>query len=149
VEDEREPLGGRKLFEHDERRGAERVREQCLLLGINLIVAAHDRLWQVRAQRLLSARLTFAEHAEAHARDDGREPTAEIFDAARVRAAEAQPGLLYGVICLGDRAEHAVGHGLEAAPLYLEPLRQPLALVHGQIGSSHAFIEMTPETRPM
>ena len=47
-----------------------------------------------------------------------------------VGAAEAQPGFLDGVVGLAQRAEHPVGHRSQVGPLLLEPLRQPVALVH-------------------
>ena len=82
------------------------------------------------------ARLARAQHVEADARDDGRQPAAEVLDAARVGAAEAQPGLLHGVVGLAHRAEHPVGHRAQVGPVGLELLRQVVALVH----SSHPFV---------
>lgn len=49
---------------------------------------------------------------------------------AGVGATEAQPGFLDGVIGLAERAEHPVGHRLQASPVFLETLGQPCALVH-------------------
>ena len=38
---------------------------------------------------------------------------------------EPQPRLLHGVVGLGERAEHPVGHGPQVGPVLLEPLGQP------------------------
>ena len=46
------------------------------------------------------------------------------------QAAEVEPGLLYGVVRLGERAEHPVGHRSQVAPVGLELLRQPFVFVH-------------------
>jgi hypothetical protein len=37
---------------------------------------------------------------------------------------------LDGVVCLAERAQHPVSHRSQTAALLLEPLRQPLALIH-------------------
>ena len=49
-----------------------------------------------------------AQHVEAHAGDDRRQPAAQVLDVARVGAAEPQPGLLHGVVGLA-RASRASG----------------------------------------
>jgi hypothetical protein len=51
VEHEGEPLGGRERFEHHQQRQAYRVDQQRLVLGVNAIRTAHDRLGYVHAQR--------------------------------------------------------------------------------------------------
>ena len=98
--------------------------------GSSAGVVAHDRLGHVHFQRLLPSRVARAQHVERDPRDHRREPAAEVLDPRRVGAAEAQPGLLHGVVGLAHGAEHAVGHGSQVRPVGLEPLRHPVVLVH-------------------
>ncbi len=97
---EREPLGGRQRFEDHEQGETDRVGRERFVLGVDPFFAAGDRLGHVRAQGLFAPRRARAQQVEAHPRDDCREPSAEVLDAARVGAAEAYPGLLHGVVCL-------------------------------------------------
>jgi hypothetical protein len=53
VEDEGEPLGGSERVEDDEQRQPDRVGEQRLLLGVDAVLGADDRVGHVRAERLL------------------------------------------------------------------------------------------------
>jgi hypothetical protein len=55
------------------------------------------------SRRVLRARSMY----ERHARDDRRQPAAEVVDLAGVHAAEPQPGVLDGVFGLAERAEYA------------------------------------------
>ncbi len=130
VEDEREALGRRQRLEHDEQREPERVREDRCLLGIDLVVQAHDRLRQPAADVFLSPRTAGSQHVEADAADDGRQPAAEVRDGRRIGAAEPQPRLLHGVVGLAQRAQHPVGDGAQVRPVLLELLREPLSIVH-------------------
>jgi hypothetical protein len=77
-----------------------------------------------------SSRLARAEHVEADPRHHPRQPAAQVLDAAGVGAAEAKPRLLHGVVRLTHGAEHAVGYRPKMGPMLLEPLRQPVALIH-------------------
>ena len=61
-----------------------------------------------------------AEHPEADSGQDRGEPSAKVVDALRVRTVQADPRLLHGVLRLGERAEHAVGHRLEPRPVGFE-----------------------------
>lgn len=83
VEHERESLRGLELVEHHEEREPDRVCELELLLGIRgggAVIA--------RRQWILAARRARAQHVEADAPDDGRQPSARIGDIARFRAIE-------------------------------------------------------------
>ena len=62
----------------------------------------------------------------------GRQPAAQVVDLAGVgaAAAEPQPGSLDGVVGLAERAEHPVGHRPQVGAVGLEPLGQPVVLVH-------------------
>jgi hypothetical protein len=77
-----------------------------------------------------------AQHVQADPRDDRGEPRPQVLDVGVLGAAEPQPGLLHGVVGLVHRAEHPVGHSPQLGPVGLEPLRQPVALVHGHIPSA-------------
>ena len=46
----------------------------------------------------------------------------QVLDAGGVGPVEADPGLLDGIVRLAQRAEHAVGHGAQVAPVLLELL---------------------------
>ncbi|HEV8044620.1 MAG TPA: hypothetical protein VGP38_05525, partial [Rubrobacter sp.] len=52
MQHEREPLGGGQRFEHHQQRQTGRVGQQRLLLGVDPVLAADDRLGHARAQGL-------------------------------------------------------------------------------------------------
>ncbi len=128
MQHEREALGGLERVEHHQEREADRVGEQQLLFGVGRVPAVRAR--RLAVERLLAARLARAQHVQAYARDDGRQPALQVVDAAAVGAAEPEPGLLDRVLGLAERPEHPVGHPPQAAALGLEALRQPFVLVH-------------------
>ena len=144
VQHEGEPLGRRQRLEHDEQREADRVGEQRLLLGVGLVVDAHDRLGQPAADVVLAPRAPRAQHVEAHAPDDRREPAAEVRHGRRVGAAQAQPRLLHRVLGLADRAEHPVGDRPQVRPVRLELLRPASSrssTSHPSVGIRHRIDE--------
>src|SRR5215472_6858556 len=96
------------------------------MLGVDPALMARDWLGYGHFQRLLAPRVARAQHVEADPRDYRGQPSAQVKDAARAGAAEVEPGLLYGILRLGKRAEHAVGHRPQVGTLGLELLRQPL-----------------------
>jgi hypothetical protein len=147
VQHERQPLRGSERLEHHEERETDRVGLQRFLLGVNPVRPARNRLRHVRGQRLLAPRLPRPQHVEAHSRDNGRQPSPEVLDAARVGAAEPEPGFLDGVLRLAQRAEHPVGDPAQMAPVLLEPPRQPVALLHGHIPSRRTVIMVTHGTQ--
>ncbi len=132
VQHERDPLGRRQCFEYHEQREADRVGQERVVLGIAPGVAARERLGRVRAplQRLFGPRRARAQHVEAQPCDDGRKPSPEVLDSARVSAAEPQPGFLNGVVRLAPRAEHPVGDRPQVTPVLFESLRQPFVFDH-------------------
>src|SRR2546427_482911 len=147
VQHERDPLGGSQRLEYHEQRETDRLGQERVVLGVDPGVAARDRLGRVRAplQRLLGPRRARAQHVEAQPRDDRRQPSPEVLDSARVRAAEPYPGLLNGVVRLALRAEHAVGDRPEVTPVLLESLRQPGVFVH----RSHSLDRSRRERGPL
>ena len=102
MQHEGEPLGRRQPVEHHEQREPDRVREERLLLGVVPVGAGRDRLRCSRVDRLLPARLAGPQHVEAHARDDRRQPSAEVVDARGISAAQPQPRFLNGVVHVAD-----------------------------------------------
>ena len=89
VQHEGEPLGRRQRVEHDEQREADRVGQQRLVLGVDRRVRG-SRSGRARARpaapRGACAR---AQHVEADAGDDRRQPSAQVLDAARHRRGSA------------------------------------------------------------
>jgi hypothetical protein len=60
VQDERKSLSWRQLFQRHEQSEADRIRQQRLVLGIDPVLAARDRLGDVRTHELLAPRLAGA-----------------------------------------------------------------------------------------
>ena len=100
------------------------------MLRVRRVGAGDDRLRKVDAHRVLTAGLARAQHVEAEAGDDGGQPAAEVVDVARIGSAEPQPGILDGVVGLGHRAEHSVGHRPQVGSVGLEALGQPIGVTH-------------------
>src|SRR6266699_5055869 len=100
------------------------------MLGVNPALTSRDGLGYGRIQGLLAPRVARAQHVEADPRDHRGQPSAQVKDAARVGAAEVEPGLLYGVVRLVERAEHPVSHCPQVGAVGLELLRQPVVFVH-------------------
>jgi hypothetical protein len=130
VQDEGESFGGGERLEHDQERQADRVGEQCLVLGVGALGGVDDRVWDARVQGLLAAGLARAEHVQRDARDDRGQPRAEVLDLARLGAAETQPRVLDRVVGLGERAEHPVRDHTEMRSLLLELAGEPFLLIH-------------------
>jgi hypothetical protein len=139
VEHKRETLGRCQRVEHDEQREADRVRQQRLILR-------RADLWvrQVGAELLLAPGTAGAQDVEADAGDDGGEPGAEVLNVARARPADAQPGVLDGVVGLGEGTEHPVGHGAQMGAALLEAVGQPVLLIH----RSHSSVGACHRDRP-
>jgi hypothetical protein len=120
--------GGQRL-EHDQEREPDRVGEQRLLLGVE-VVGTDDRLGDPRVGRVLAPGAPGPQHIQADTPDHGRQPAAEVVDRRAVAAAEPQPGLLDRVVALVERAEHAVGHPPQVRPVLLELFCQKVVLAH-------------------
>jgi hypothetical protein len=71
VKHESEPLGRGQVLEYDEQSKADRVGEECLLLGIPVALGAHDRLRQPAAGVVLAPGAPRFQHVEADSADDG------------------------------------------------------------------------------
>jgi hypothetical protein len=89
VQDERQPLGRGQRVEHHEEREADRVGQQGLVLGLELALKADDGVGDVHIQGLLASSPSRAQHVQAHARDDRRQPSTEVLDLVRARSAHA------------------------------------------------------------
>ncbi len=115
MEDEGEALGWGEAIEHEQQGWADRLGENHLLFwgeSLECLILSLERLFPPGAPG--------AEHAKANAGEDRGEPPAEVVDALGVGSAQADPGLLDGVLRFGERTEHPVGHGLEPWPARLE-----------------------------
>ena len=130
VEHEGQPLRRRQRLEHDEEREPDGVRKQRFVLRPRRVVDDHDRLGQPAPDVVLAPSAPRAQHVEADAPDDGREPGAEVLDRGGVRAAQPQPRFLQCVVGLAHRAEHAIRDRLELRPVPLELLHLPVACAH-------------------
>ena len=126
----------------------ERAPEGRLVLGVDPLLAVHDRVGhsgargfaQRLAEELLASRPTRAQHVQAHPPDDRGKPPAQVLDAARAGAVEAEPGLLHRVVRLAWRSEHPVGYRPQAGAMFLETARKPVAFVHlshSSVASGH------------
>ena len=130
VEDEGDAFGGRQGVEDDEQGEPDRIAEQRLLLGIEAVLRAHDRIREMRLQRRLAPRPARSQHVEADATDDRRQPGAQVLDLGRVGAAQADPGFLDGVVGLAHGAEHPEGDAAQVGAVGLEALGEPVLVGH-------------------
>ena len=130
MQHERNPLGGRELFEYHEQGQAHRVGQECFPLGTASVQRAADHLGRFRIQRLLSPRCAGPEHVQADAGEHRRQPAAEVRDRADIGPAEAEPGFLDRIFRLTRRAEHTVGDPLQVRTMRLESRRQVQLLAH-------------------
>ena len=120
------------------------------MLRIGAVRGIDDRVGDVDGERLLAACSAGAQHVQRHARDDSREPAAQVLDFARVRATQPQPGLLNGVVGFAQRAEHPIRDRAQMGPLLLEAFAQPFPLVHPSHPSRLVgHTTMTPESEEM
>ncbi|GHO77680.1 hypothetical protein KSD_54510 [Ktedonobacter sp. SOSP1-85] len=81
------------------------------------------RLGHRRFQGLLAPRVTSTEYIEAHPCDYCHQPCAQVREAAGIGAAEAQPGLLHGIVHLVEPTQQPIGHCPQVGALGLEALR--------------------------
>lgn len=65
--------------------------------------------------------------------------TTNVFHFAGIRPIDMHPGVLYGVVSFGERAEHSTGHSPQARPMLLEPVCQ----------ARHALLVFVPLGRMM
>ena len=130
MQHEGEPLGRGERVEDDEQGQADRVRDHGLVLGIGLLVDRDDRLREPGADEVLAARPARAQHVQADPPDDGGQPPAEVVDRVGVRAAQPNPRLLHRVVRVAERSEHPVRDRTQMGPVLLEPLCQPIPIVH-------------------
>src|SRR5262249_52843490 len=94
-----------------------------------------DWVRDMTALRLFAPRLTGAQHVQAHACDDSRQPSRQVFDPTRVRAAQPKPRLLHRVVRIAQRSEHAIRDGTKSRPVSFELFGEPVLLVHPALHS--------------
>lgn len=80
-------------------------------------------------------RVPGAQHVEADPGDDRRQPGLQVVDVVGPGAVDPLPGILDGVVGLGERAKHPVGHGSQMGPVLLEPAGEPLVVRHASYAS--------------
>ena len=87
VQHERETLRWVECLEHDQQRQAHGVGEHDRVARVDRVnrLPGHDRIGHPRLERLLAPRAPGAQHVEAHAGGDGRQPPIEVVDARRAR----------------------------------------------------------------
>jgi hypothetical protein len=112
VEHERQPLSRGQRVEHDQQRQTDPLGQQRLLLWVQVPLGGDDRVWQVRFEGVLAAVSAGAQHVQALPGHHGGQPAAEVVDLFRVGVAQPQPGVLDGVVGLGQRTQHPIGHRL-------------------------------------
>ncbi len=99
VQHESDPLARAQRLEHDQQRRPDRVGQQHLVLGAKWIGPVRAWFGQAHPGGIFSARTGgSASASKTHPGHHGGEPPADVLDAARVRAAEAYPGFLHGVV---------------------------------------------------
>ena len=97
MQHECDPLRRRQGLEHNQHRNANGIRDQLLALQI---VGRGESL-HFGVDRDFTPRLSSAEHVEADAGNDCREPAGKIVDAACAGTHNPKKGLLHRVIGLG------------------------------------------------
>jgi len=149
VQHERHAFGGAERLQRHQQGQADRVAQHCFLLRVRAVIGDRRVGDQRRVHRFLTPRPARAQHVQAHSRDHGGQPSAQVLDAARPGAAQANPGLLHRVVGLARRAEDPVGHAPHVSPVFLEPFGQPVVFVHRSPSPSRSLMVVTDETRPM
>jgi hypothetical protein len=143
MQHEGDPFRGRQGVEDDQHREPDRVAQQGFLLGIDALGGTHDGIRDVGIKGALAARLARSQHVQRDPSDDGRQPGPQVLDIARVSAAQADPGLLYGVVRLGQGAEHPEGDAPQVGAVRLEALGEPVLIVHGSRPANGSVMALT------
>ena len=143
VQHERQPLRGAERVEDHQQGGADRVGQQCFMLGIAPGRGALEVLRQALAGRFLASGGAGPQHVERHPGDDRRQPPIEVLDGARVGPVEPDPCFLHGVVCLAGRPEHPVRHRPQMGTPGLEPVHQPVVFRHRYLLLSRSVMTLT------
>jgi hypothetical protein len=112
-------LPGREALEHQEERRRERGGERRVRLGVALGRGV-DRLRQPGADIVDARPVGRPQQVEAAARAGGGEPGGRVPDAAAIRRAPFEEGVLHRILGVGARAEDAVGEPEEPRTRRLE-----------------------------
>jgi hypothetical protein len=98
--------------------------------------------------KLLAACLAGTQGIQAHPGHDGGQPAAQVVHPGAAGPAHPQPGFLHGVVGVGGRAEHPVGHRPQVgAVLFKAPASQSSSI--GHIFRSRSVITATNATTAM
>jgi hypothetical protein len=117
------------------------------VLGLRAIGTVGDGFGHLGTHWSFAAGLSRAQHIEADARNDGRQPSAQVVHGTGIAAVEAEPRFLDGVIRFAGRAEHTDSHGAQVVAVRFESLGQQFALVHCHSPSSRFVIVLTNPRR--
>ena len=119
MKDKCEALGRSQRVEHNQKSRAQHVGEDRLFVGTGTLW-----LGLLVLERLLRSGPARAQHPQAHPSQHRGEPPSQVLDTLGVRSIQPDPGLLHGVLGLGQGSEHPVGHRLEPRPAGHELGRQ-------------------------
>jgi hypothetical protein len=78
VQHECEPLGVCQGLEDHDQGEADRVGQQRVLVGVDVIVGAHEGSGRACFERLFGPQSPRAQHVQAHPPDHGGEPAAQV-----------------------------------------------------------------------
>ena len=131
MQDEGQPFRRGQGVQHDQHRQPDGVGHQRLLLGIALVLEqAHQRLVRPALDQVFAPSLARAQHVEADAADDRRQPPAHVLHLRGACAVQAKPGFLNRIVGLCRRSEHPLRDSSQVRPVSLELLCLPLLCVH-------------------
>ncbi len=140
VQHEGEALRRLEGLQHHEERESDRVGEHGVGLRIH-VGASDDRIGHVHViviEGILPARGPRSQHIQAHARDDGRQPGAQVFDGADIGPAQSNPAFLDRVLGFGRGPEHPVRHRAQMSAVLFKLPGEPFRCGH-RSHSSVAF----------
>ena len=138
MEHEGESLRRLQGLQHHEERESDRVRDDRI--GLRIPVGPGDHgfghvrgVLGILIKGLLPARSPRPQQVQAHtrrARDDGREPGAQVLDVADIGPSEPNPALLDRILGFARGPEHPIRHRAQMRPVLFELLGEPLRCGH-------------------
>ena len=105
------------------------VRPYCVGLRVSFGGSNHG-IGNVHIQEILPTGSPRPQHVQTHARDDGREPGAQVLDVADIGPAESNPAFLDRILGFARRPEHPIRHGPQMRAVLFELLGQRLGYRH-------------------
>jgi hypothetical protein len=77
---------------------------------------------------------------EADPRDHRGQPAAQVAHVVRAGTAQPEPGILHGVVRLGQGAQHLVRHRVQVRPVLLELVGQKFLALHRHLRSAESVM---------